>query len=110
MIKTIALAHRKAGLTREEYSKYWLEKHAPMAARLIPHIKKYVQNHFIEVPGIEYEGDGIVEMWYDDLEAWQKSRQAVFSSQELAKDAANFCRMSPGSGNFWVVEEHVIFD
>jgi uncharacterized protein (TIGR02118 family) len=108
MIKTIALAHRKTGLTREEYNKYWLEKHGPLAAKLIPYVKRYVQNHFIEVPGMEYEGDGIVEMWYDDVEAWQKSRQVVFSSQELGKDASNFCRMSPGG--FWVVEEHVIFD
>jgi uncharacterized protein (TIGR02118 family) len=108
MIKTIALAHKKTGLTREEYNKYWLENHAPMAAKLIPYMKRYVQNHFIEVPGLTYEGDGIVEMWYDDIEAWQKSKQAVFSNQELAKDAANFAQMR--SGYFWVVEEHVIID
>jgi uncharacterized protein (TIGR02118 family) len=108
MIKTIALAYRKTGLSREEYNKYWLEEHGPLAARLIPNVKKYVQNHFIDVPGQTYEGDGIVEMWYDNLEAWQKSRQAVFSDKELAKDAANFVLMRPGS--FWVVEEHVILD
>jgi uncharacterized protein (TIGR02118 family) len=108
MIKTIALAHRKTGITREEYNKYWLEKHAPLAARLIPHVKRYVQNHFIEVPGMAYEGDGIVEMWYDDVESWQKSREIVFADKELAADAANFCRM--GAGGFWVVEEHVILD
>ncbi len=108
MIKTIAVAHRKAGTTREEYNQYWLEKHAPLAVKLIPYVRKYVQNHLVEVPGMEYDGDGIVEMWYDDVEAWQKSRQAVFSSQELRKDAANFCRMDPGG--FWVVEEHVILD
>jgi uncharacterized protein (TIGR02118 family) len=108
MIKTIALAHRKTGLTRGEYNQYWLEKHGPLAARLIPYIKKYVQNHLIEVPSLEYEGDGIVEMWYDDLEAWQKSREAVFANRELAKDAANFVQMRPGG--FWLVEEHVILD
>jgi len=108
MIKTIALAHRKTGLTREEYNKYWLEAHGPLAARLIPYVKKYVQNHLIEVPGTEYEGDGIVEMWYDDVEAWQKSREVVFANKELSKDAANFCQMRPGG--FWVVEEHVILD
>jgi uncharacterized protein (TIGR02118 family) len=108
MIKTIALAYRKTGLTREEYNRYWLEKHGPLAARLIPNLKKYVQNHFVEVPGQTYEGDGVVEMWYEDLEAWKKSREAVFSNQELAQDAANFCQMRPGG--FWVVEEHVIMD
>jgi uncharacterized protein (TIGR02118 family) len=108
MIKTIALAHRKDGLTRAEYSRYWLEKHAPLAAELIPYLKRYVQNHFVEVPGMTYEGDGIVEMWYDDVASWEKSREAVFSSEELKQDAAKFCRM--GMGGFWVVEEHVILD
>jgi uncharacterized protein (TIGR02118 family) len=108
MIKTIALAYKKTGLTREEYNKYWLEEHGPLAARLIPYVKKYVQNHFIDVPGQTYEGDGIVEMWYNNLEDWQKSRQAVFSDQELAQDAANFVLMRPAG--FWVVEEHVILD
>jgi uncharacterized protein (TIGR02118 family) len=108
MIKTIALAHRKTGLTREEYNQYWLEKHGPLAARLIPYVKKYVQNHLIEVPGMEYEGDGIVEMWYDDVASWQKAMKAIRASEELMKDAANFARMGPGGS--WVVEEHVILD
>ena len=108
MIKTISLAHRKEGLTREEYNKYWLEKHGPLAAKLIPYVKKYVQNHFIEVPGMEYEGEGIVEMWYDDVESWQKSMKAIGKSPELMKDGVNFARMAPGG--LWVVEEHVILD
>ena len=108
MIKTIALAHRKEGLTRAEYNKYWLEKHGPLAARLIPYVKKYVQDHFIEVPGMEFAGDGIVEMWYDDVASWQASMQAIGASPELARDGANFARMA--DGGFWVVEEHVILD
>ena len=50
MIKSIALAHRKTGLTREEYNRYWKEQHAPLAAKLIPGVRKYVQNHFVEIP------------------------------------------------------------
>jgi hypothetical protein len=44
-----------------------------MTARMIPGLRKYVQNHFITVPGLEYEGDSFVEMWYDDVQAFQKS-------------------------------------
>jgi uncharacterized protein (TIGR02118 family) len=73
IIKSIALAHRKAGLTREEYNRYWKEQHAPLAARLIPGAKKYVQNHFIEIPEYEYEGDGFVEMWYDNVESFNSA-------------------------------------
>ena len=108
MIKTISLAYRKTGLTREEYNKYWLEQHGPLAAILIPGLRRYVQNHFIEVPGMEYEGDGIVEMWYDDIEAYKKSMEYIRSSKELAADGAKFAEMR--RGGLWVVEEHLIMD
>ena len=108
MIKSIVVAHRKAGMTREEYNKYWPEKHAPLAARLIPGVRRYVQNHLVTIPGMEYEGDGIVEMWYDDIEAWQKSIKYIRSPEAkvLAEDAANFCDLR--SGKSWIVEEHII--
>ena len=40
MIKSIALAHRKTGMTREEYNRYWKEQYAPLAARLIPGVRE----------------------------------------------------------------------
>jgi hypothetical protein len=55
---------------------------------------------------MEYQGDGIVEMWYDDIDAWRKSMEAVRSSKELAQDGANFCDLRNAS--VWIVEEHVI--
>ena len=110
MIKSIALAYRKEGLTREEYNKYWKEQHGPMAASMIPGLRKYVQNHFISVPGREYVGDGIVEMWYDDVEAFQKSWDFIHSKEgeALAMDGAKFAEMR--DGGLWIVEEHVIKD
>jgi uncharacterized protein (TIGR02118 family) len=110
MIKSIAVAHRKPGLTREEYNKYWKEKHGPLAARLLPGVRKYVQNRFVDVPGIEYEGDGIVEMWYDDVEAFQNAMRFIHSEEGrvLAEDGAKFAEMR--GGGLWVVEEHVIKD
>jgi len=109
MIKTIALAYRKPGMTREEFNKYWLEKHAPLAARMMPNVKKYVQNHFLEIPGQEMEGDGLVETWYDDVKSWQESRDAIMKMSELKKDGMSFARMAPANF-FWVTEEHVILD
>lgn len=110
MIKSIALAHRKSGLTREEYNRYWKEKHGPLAARLFPGLRKYVQNHLVDVPGMEYEGDGIVEMWYDDVEAFQYSMEFMRTEEGrvLMEDGAKFAVMRPGG--LWVVEEHVIKD
>jgi uncharacterized protein (TIGR02118 family) len=93
-------------MTREEFNKYWLEKHAPLAAKLIPGVRRYVQNHYVTLPGMEYEGDGIVEMWYDNVVAWQKSMEAVRASKELAEDGAKFCDLR--KARVWIVEEHVI--
>lgn len=111
MIKSIALAYRRSGLTRQEYNRYWEEEHGPLAARLIPGLRKYVQNHFVEVPGHEFKGDGIVEMWYDSVEDFLKSMEFIHSPEGrvLAEDGAKFAEMRNGGG-LWVVEEHVIKD
>lgn len=106
MIKSIVVAHRKQGMTRQEFSDYWKNEHGPLAAKLIPGIRRYVQNHVVEIPGMEYEGDGVVEMWYDDVEAWQESMEAIRNSKELAADGAKFCDLRNAS--VWIVEEHVI--
>ena len=110
MIKSIALAHRKTGLTREEYNRYWKEQHAPLATKLIPGVRKYVQNHFIEIPEFEYEGDGIVEMWYDNVESFNRAMEFIHSEagKELVIDGDKFAEMKPGG--LWIVEEHVIKD
>jgi uncharacterized protein (TIGR02118 family) len=110
MIKSISLAHRRAGLTREEFNKYWKEQHGPLAARMFPGLRRYVQNHFVQVPGYQSEGDGIVEMWWDDVEAFQKSMEFLRTEagKPLAADGAKFSEMR--SGGLWIVEEHIIKD
>ena len=72
MLKLIALISRKSGLTDEEFYKYWKEKHGPLAAKTIPGLRKYIQNHLVRLPGIKYDGDGFVELWFDNLEAYEK--------------------------------------
>jgi len=107
MIKSIVLAHRKPGMTHEEFSKYWLNVHAPLAAK-IPGVRRYVQNHYVAVPGMKFEGDGIVEMWYDDMESWKKVLESLRGNIELFEDGKKFCDIKPGGE--WIVEEHVIKD
>jgi uncharacterized protein (TIGR02118 family) len=111
MIKAISVAYRKTGLTPEEFNEHWKNVHGPLAARLIPNLRKYVQNHLITVPGMKYEGDGIVEMWYDNIEDWKKSMESIRNpeARELALDGPKFCEMKPGAA-MWIVEEHVIKD
>ncbi len=106
MIKQIALIHRKPGLSFEEFDKYWREKHGPLAAKLIPGLKKYTQNHLLKVPRFNYEADGVVELWFDNLEAYQRFATWRQSSEakELADDADKF---RDGSKTVkFMVEEH----
>jgi uncharacterized protein (TIGR02118 family) len=111
MIKSITIAYRKPELSPEEFYRYWKEQHGPLCARLMPGLRKYVQNHFISAPGYQFEGDGMVEMWYDDLDAFKKSWEfgRTPEGRELAMDGAKFSAMKPGSG-LWLAEEHIIKD
>jgi uncharacterized protein (TIGR02118 family) len=110
MIKVITLVKRKQGISRPEFYKYWRETHGPLVARHIPLMKKYVQNHFVDVPGIEYEGDGIIEVWYDDVPSMQKSLAFNMTPEArqlgLGEDWAKIADMGPPK--MWVAEEHVI--
>ncbi len=108
MVKLMALIFKKPGLTDEEFKIYWREKHAALAGKIIPGLRKYTQNHFIKLPGSKYEGDGFVEIWFDDLEAAKKYfewRQTP-SARPLLEDEDKFLDRSKTIR--YIVEEHFI--
>jgi uncharacterized protein (TIGR02118 family) len=113
MIKVIMVVKRKSGISREEFYKYWKNVHGPLVAKHIPYMKKYVQNHFVDIPGNIYEGDGIIETWYDDIESFQKSMAYNTTAEArdlgLGEDWAKIADMSE-EPKMWVVEEHLIKD
>ncbi len=98
MIKSLTLLKKKASLTRDEFLRHWLEKHGSLAAKIIPGRKTYIQCHPIpiNVPGVEFEIDGIAEFWWDDLKAyqnyitWRQSNEA----KPLIEDEKRFIDMS----------------
>jgi uncharacterized protein (TIGR02118 family) len=110
MIKSIVVAKRKEGMSRAEFYKYWEGTHGPMAAQHMPGVRRYVQNHLVEVPGMEFETDGVVEMWYDDVQAYLKAMDYLTSKEGrfLAEDGKKFADLNPSQ--MWIVEEHVIKD
>lgn len=106
MVKSFTFLKKKAGLTQEEFLRYWKEKHGPLAARVVPGLRKYIQYH--PVPGFESEIDGIVELWWDNPElyrsflAWRQSEEAKILREDEEKfvDTSKWVR--------FVAEEHII--
>jgi len=55
---------RRAGLTHEESLAQWNGEQYTSIVRTSPGLKRWVQNHAIEVPS-EVAADGIGELWFD---------------------------------------------
>jgi uncharacterized protein (TIGR02118 family) len=86
MVKLIYVITRKAGLSVEEFQRYWRETHAPIAAA-IPGVRRYVQCHVL--PGLYARDaqppyDGAAELWFDGLDAM---RAAMASPETAAAQA-----------------------
>jgi uncharacterized protein (TIGR02118 family) len=108
MIKSLTFLKKKPGLSKEEFLRYWKEKHGPLAARVVPGLKKYVQCH--PVPGFESDIDGIVELWWDSPEAFQAflSWRQTDAAQILKDDEEQFVDTSRWVR--FVAQEHLIVE
>jgi uncharacterized protein (TIGR02118 family) len=108
MIKSIALAYRRPGMTEQEFRDYWKNVHAPLAKKVIPGMRKYVQNYIIKTPGREDEPDGIVEMWWDDIEAFRNFGKWVQTDagKALRDDGDKFSDMT--KSRLWLAEEYIV--
>lgn len=106
MIKLVYCITKKKGMTREEFSHYWLRVHGPIGAR-IPGLKRLVQSHATPVPGDarEPDFDGMAELWFesvDDLLAARMSPEWKASSE----DEHNFVDETRVA--YFVSEEHEV--
>ncbi|MBT6429628.1 MAG: hypothetical protein HOK30_18315, partial [Rhodospirillaceae bacterium] len=76
-----------------------------------PGIRRYVQSHIqgettrADIPATELEIDGIAELWYDSVEAMERS-SATPEAQALYADGA----LIIGTIKSFVVEEKAIID
>jgi uncharacterized protein (TIGR02118 family) len=108
MIKIVGLLTRKSGITREEFVRHWFEIHGPLA-HAVPGIRRYVQSHITDtrtrpdVPETDVDVDGIAELWYDDMESFQRAA-ATPEMKALTDDGALFI----GSIKTYVIEERQI--
>ena len=94
MIKLLSLLTRKEGITHEQFVSHWLEIHAPLA-HAVPGVRRYVQSHITgtrsrpDIADTGVEVDGIAELWYDDMPAFERAA-ATPEMKRLTDDGALF--------------------
>jgi uncharacterized protein (TIGR02118 family) len=109
MVKVIFLMKFREDRDAEEVRRWWLNDHGALALRNMG-MRRYVQNHFKSPVDQEHaEGglgfDGCVEVWFDDMEACERTL-ASSEWQELEEDGPNGFDMTQAMGGF--VTEHVM--
>ncbi|MGE0666003.1 MAG: EthD domain-containing protein [Sphingomonadales bacterium] len=71
MIKTFGMLHKRGDITQEQFHAHWRGPHADHAVKLVPVMRRYVQNHRAATayPGFQPPSDGCPEVWLEDLAA-----------------------------------------
>ena len=95
MIKVLSFTARRPEFSPAEFARYWHDVHVPMWAS-IPGIRGYVVSRIIsenkrsDVASIAMAPfDGVVEIWYDDMESMARSAGSP-EGQAWRKDSAEF--------------------
>lgn len=123
----IICVRRRPELSREEFHRYWLERHGPLASSvrdrgLAPPMKGYVQNHTLEeTAALETfrrercmavePYDGVTEVWLDDIADLDMgndpSAELIAAQQMLVEDEAKFVDLA--KSRVFVCRAHEIF-
>lgn len=90
MIKLVYCITRRAGMSVEEFSRYWQEVHGPIGRR-IPGLRRLVQSHPVPHPDDMRPPafDGMAELWFDDLAAVRAAQQSP-EWRTSSEDESNF--------------------
>ncbi len=95
MLKVVVLLARREGMSREEFERYWRERHLPLVAK-IPGLRRLVLNRVLPDPnGSPPTFDAVVEDWFDDRQALSAAAaspewQAVVADAPNSLDMARF--------------------
>jgi uncharacterized protein (TIGR02118 family) len=105
MVKLMYIITPKAGMSRDEFQRYWLETHAPIVKE-IPHLERYVINVFrprsdATSPAI----GGVAEQWFASAEAMQAAFRTAAAERARA-DISNFAEVAQNVSG--LVDEHFV--
>lgn len=120
MIKLVFCLRRLPHLSRADFQRYWLERHAPLVRKHAKtlRIRRVVQVHTLDDPindalrqsrASPEPYDGVAENWFDSLEdlaAAVASPEGQEAVRELLEDERRFIdwERSP----VWIGEEHSV--
>jgi uncharacterized protein (TIGR02118 family) len=90
MFKMIILLNKNNSMTTEQFASYWLDTHAPLA-KSMPGLRKYVVNLVKPPPNRPVDYDGVVELWFDDVDSMKKAFASP-EGQATQKDTQEFTR------------------
>ncbi len=95
MVKVLFFFHRKPGMAPEEFRRYWLEQHGPLAMKHIAGMRRYHQNQTLQscYASGEPAFDGLVEAWVDDVDALNET-EASDEHHFVRSDEQNFLDLS----------------
>jgi uncharacterized protein (TIGR02118 family) len=122
MLKLVFVIRRRGDLSPEEFHRYWLQEHGPLARGLLEPlgVRRYVQTHTVEpdlnttlaaARGTAEAYDGVAEIWWDSLDAFlaaSTSEDGQRANEALAEDEARFIDLERSS--IFVTEEHPILE
>ena len=100
MIKIQIFLTRRSDLSHEEFSRYWLETHAPKITGLPEaqeNLQRYVQQVATENPPKDLpiaSYDGIAELWFDTLDAGMETMNSDNYKAAIPVDEPNFIDQS----------------
>ncbi|MEM6300951.1 MAG: EthD domain-containing protein [Pseudomonadota bacterium] len=125
MIKLTFCLRRKAGLSLEEFQRYWRDQHAPLVAKhsQVLGIRRYVQSHTVphdaisgaqraraaSADAVPEPYDGVAELWFDSeaaLARLESDSDAAQAGLELLQDEAKFIDLT--NSPLWLAREHQI--
>ena len=103
MIKMIAAARRKPGMTHQEYLNYAQNVHGTLARQKPLTIRRYVQSHvFDSAFGSDvdvgyhqtFNRDSVTELFFDDFAGLVQTFSDPYVQQTVRSDGANFADLS----------------
>lgn len=85
MFKAIILLTRAAGSSSDDFRRWWLDQHAPLA-RELPGLRRLVFN---VVDGDDAGVDGVSELWFDSRAAFDDAYASDVGQRVAADSFAN---------------------